>query len=146
MTSLHRNRFTVVALVVLVAASGCTGLGAQSNPDATTTTTRTTTATTTAPTTTAAPTTTDDTPAYGTEFVYVSKLENQSEYTEWPDNQSVHFQNLSDARQEAFLTAFEGDRAKFGPDEPNPFAFNDKSRPRVVKYEGTWYYVRVAIV
>ncbi|KAB1192559.1 hypothetical protein GJR96_03530 [Haloferax sp. MBLA0076] len=82
---------------------------------------------------------------YGTEFVSVSPLENQSRDTEWPDNQSVHFENLSQSQQAVFLDALDK-QVEVGPDEENPFVFNDETRPQVVRYEGTWYFVRVAIV
>ncbi|CQR51229.1 hypothetical protein BN996_02636 [Haloferax massiliensis] len=89
------------------------------------------------------PTTGD--PAYGTEFVSVSKLENGSRAETWPDNKTARFENLSEPRKEVFRDALDG-RVTFGPDEENPFAFSDSDRPELVRYEGEWYFVRVAIV
>ncbi|KAB1197381.1 MULTISPECIES: hypothetical protein [Haloferax] len=140
------NWQTLLVLGVALLA-GCTGLGGSETavtPDDPMTTAEPTTATagTTAETTA---TTANDSPGYGTEFVSVSKLGNQSRYTEWPDNRSVHFENMTESRQTVFLDALD-EQVEFGPEEENPFGFNDESRPEVVRYEGTWYFVRVAIV
>ena len=141
------NWKTIFVLGVVLLA-GCAGGGSDTpaEPDDSMTTKTTPETTTEIVETTAETTETDDgSPDYGTEFVSVSQLENQSRYTEWPDNRSVHFENMTASRQAVFEDALDG-QVEFGPDEDNPFGFNDESRPQVVKYEGTWYFVRVAIV
>lgn len=90
-------------------------------------------------------TTPDDRPAKGTQFVSLVRLENQSRHAAWPDNRTVAFGNLSERRQAVVREALDGQVA-FGPDETNPFSYYDETRPRAVRYDGTWYYVRVAIV
>lgn len=138
-------------VVGLVLFAGCSGVGGsdtavESDDSMTTNATPEQTVDGTTPaveTTTEA--TEDTSPEFGTEFVSVSPLQNQSQYTEWPDSQAVHFENLSESQQAVFLDALDG-QVVFGPDEENPFAFSDRDRPEVVKYEGTWYLVRVAIV
>ncbi|WP_411967788.1 hypothetical protein [Haloferax sp. YSSS75] len=144
------SNWRLILVVTLVLLARCAGLGGSetvsepSDPM----TTKTTVVEATDPTETTVETTAmtaDDSPMYGTEFVSVSKLENQSRYFEWPENQSVHFENLSESRQQVFVDALDG-QVEFGQDEENPFGFNDENRPEVLKYEGTWYFVRVAIV
>ncbi|WP_424007761.1 hypothetical protein [Haloferax denitrificans] len=134
-------RACLVACVLL--AAGCVGTPAPTGTTTTATTAAETTQTTTA--TAATTTTATDSPTYGTEFVSVSKLENQSRADEWPDNKTARFENLSEPRKEVFRDALDG-RVTFGPDEENPFAFNDSDRPELVRYEGEWYFVRVAVV
>jgi hypothetical protein len=150
---MFRPRAALAVLLCALALVGCTGApseasggGPQENvsataTDATTGTSTTTTTTTTTPTTT----TTDETPPYGTQFISVERLENQSRYQAWPAGERAHFRNLSAERRETFRRAL-NDTVEVPPDEEAAFDFNDKSRPRVVRYEGTWYYVRVAIV
>ncbi|MFB6071936.1 MAG: hypothetical protein ABEJ88_03115 [Halobacterium sp.] len=151
MNPLRRNHLAVVALAVLVAASGCTGVGG-TNPvdtaETTVTTTETAQATTAtdASTTTDAPETTGDAPPKGTQFVQVSALENQSSYREWPDAQAVRFETLSEPRKDAFVDALRNGSVRFEPNEDPPFSYYDDDRPRVVKYDDTWYYVRVLVV
>ncbi|WP_052368138.1 hypothetical protein [Haloferax sp. ATB1] len=135
-------RVGLVLCVLLVA--GCAG-----GPSSTATTTDGTP--TTAPIMTNNSTAADEAtmttgdPAYGTEFVSVSKLENQSQADEWPDNKTARFENLSESRKSVFRDALDG-RVTLGPDEQNPFAFSDSNRPELVRYDEEWYFVRVAIV
>lgn len=141
------SNWKTIFVIGVVLLAGCTGVGGSETPvtpnDPMTTAEPTTeTAETTVET---AATATDDSPGYGTEFVSVSPLENQSRHTEWPDNRSVHFENMTASRQAVFEDALDG-QVEFGPEEENPFGFHDESRPEVVRYEGTWYFVRVAIV
>ena len=89
---------------------------------------------------------TDDAPAKGTQFVSLDRYENQSRHAQWPDDRTVAFENLSEARQRVFENALRGGSVAFGPDESNPFSYSDDDRPRAVRHEGVWYYVRVAIV
>ncbi|MFC7046955.1 hypothetical protein ACFQH6_17500 [Halobacteriaceae archaeon GCM10025711] len=91
-------------------------------------------------------TTTDDMPAYGTEFVSVERLDNQNRYTEWPNDEAAVFADLSNSRQRVFRDALENGTVEFSPSDPNPFSSHNKERPKVVRYDGTWYYVRVAVV
>ncbi|MFC4448921.1 hypothetical protein [Halorussus aquaticus] len=148
-------RIGPLALAVLLVLAGCVG----GTPGGTATTSSTTapggTATTAGTaTTTDDPTTspdtpstrTDDAPPKGSQFVSVVAFENQSRHAQWPDNQTVAFENLSADRQRVFEEALPGGSVAFGPDETAPFSFYDETRPRAVRYDGTWYYVRVAIV
>ena len=75
----------------------------------------------------------------------VVTLANQSRATEWPDEQRVAFETLSDQRQAAFERSLDGGQLRFERGK-SPFDFNNKSRPRLVHYRGIWYYVRVTIV
>lgn len=145
------NRIAIVlGIALLVVLGGCAELAptqsrtTTSSSVTTDTTSRTTIVGTTA--TTDGTITTADQPSKGTQEVSVTRLENQSRHTEWPDNETVAFENLSKRRQTVFQTALENGSVTFAPDETNPFSFHNKSRPKVVRYDGTWYYVRVAIV
>lgn len=147
----EQHELVPMAVCGLVLLAGCIGF---SGPTGTTTTS--TPATSPAATSAATPnpttterrvTTTDMTPAFGTETVWVRPLEDQSRHAEWPDDETVTFENLSAARQDVFLEALSSDdEVVFSPHEPNPFAFSDQGKPRLVYYNGTWYAVQVAIV
>ncbi|NHN57502.1 MULTISPECIES: hypothetical protein [Halorussus] len=88
----------------------------------------------------------EDAPPTGTQFVSVDRYENRSRHAQWPDRQTVVFEDLSESRQQVFEKALSGGSVEVAPDESNPFSFHDDDRPRAVRYDGTWYYVRVAIV
>jgi len=45
-----------------------------------------------------------------------------------------------------FRRPLEDGQQWFGPSETNSFVYHDDGRPRVVKYRGEWYHVRVVIV
>ena len=138
-------RIVFAALACLLVA-GCIGgpVGTAESPGGEPT--ATTPASTNTPTTDSTPTSTADQPAFGTQFVSVERYENQSTGATWPADERSTFENLTDARRDVFLGALEEGQQRFGPDESNPFDWNDGDRPVAVKYEGTWYYVRVAIV
>ncbi|NEU57926.1 hypothetical protein [Halorussus sp. MSC15.2] len=150
-------RLGPLALAVLLVLAGCVG-GAPGGDETRTTpttdaadgtaTTTSTATTTDDPTTSPDPpsTRTDDAPPKGSQFVSVVAFENQSRHAQWPDNQTVAFEDLPADRQRVFEEALSGGSVEFGPDETAPFSFYDESRPRAVRYDGTWYYVRVAIV
>ncbi|MFB6146552.1 MAG: hypothetical protein ABEJ08_02585 [Halobacteriaceae archaeon] len=149
-----RSALVAAALAVLVLAAGCGAFTGTASPTTTTTpttassTTAGTPARTTAPGTTPAGPTTRQSPPKGTQIVSLVRLENQRSHTQWPDEQTVHIRNLSDRRRAVFRAAFPpgNESVRFGPDERNPFSYHDDDRPRAVRYDGTWYYVRVAIV
>ena len=150
---MRRTVLVSVGIALLLTLSGCSGPG--ETPSETTTpgdaettiaTTETTGASDTSLATSDRSTTTADRPPAGTQEVTVSRLENQSQYAEWPDSETVRFGNLTEPRRITFRSAFENRSVVFEPDEDNPFSFYDKDRPKVVRYEGTWYFVRVAIV
>lgn len=143
------SRSAVVALLstLALALAGCTGApaGVPTDGPADESGTTTATATDTTAATTRTTTTADETPPKRTQFVSVTRLENQSGYREWPAGKRARFENLSAERRETFRRALDG-QVEIPPAEESAFAFHDESRPRVVRYEGTWYYVRVAIV
>lgn len=85
-------------------------------------------------------------PDYGTQFVSVRRFENRSVGATWPADERTTFENLADAQRAVFRRALESGRQRFGPDETNPFDYSDHDRPRVVRYRGEWYLVRVANV
>jgi|APHM01.1.fsa_nt_gi hypothetical protein len=58
------------------------------------------------------------------------------------ESERASFANLTDAQQELFLQALECDCNI----KQEVFRFNDKERIRYVEYNGSWYYLRVAIV
>lgn len=147
-----RRSLPVVAVLVLTLTAGCLGGGtapATDTPDgppSTDTATDTPTATPPPTTTSERRRTTMEYP-YGTEFVSVDPLDDQRRGNVSKQG-FVAFGNLSEREQTVFLRALEtGDRT-FRPDSGrvNPFGFNDDDRPQFVRYEGTWYYVQVAIV
>lgn len=146
-----RQHALPVVLVAVVLFAGCFGGGGPAISDETTEPPTTTTPqpeTTTTQTTTTEqrrPRVTREYP-YGTEFLSVDRLGNQSRGNTSKEG-FVAFGNLTDREQAVFEQALEAD-ITFRPDDGkiNPFGFNDRERPEYVRYEGTWYYVQVAIV
>lgn len=141
----------VFAVVALAITAGCLGGGTApadtDTTDAPPTTTQTATETLTETTTTSERQRTSMEYPYGTEFVSVDPLGNQSRGDVSKDGFAA-FGNLTERRQTVFLQALEEGDQTFYPDgdRVNPFSYGDEDRPRYVRYEGTWYYVRVAIV
>jgi len=76
----------------------------------------------------------------------VGRYENQTIGATWPEDERASFENLTDAQQSVFRRALEDGQQWFGPSETNSFVYHDDGRPRVVKYRGEWYHVRVVIV
>ena len=151
-----------VALLALVVSAGCIGTPRVSEepPDWVTTdadsaTTETpTTATDTEATTTEAPAETTataiaDTPAAtdaeprkGDQFLSVSRL-NESQAMQWNASKRASFGSLSEERQQVVKEALQCD---CNVELDGEFSFHDKARVEVVKYEGTYYFLRVSIV
>jgi hypothetical protein len=148
-----RRAFPALVAVALVLAAGCLGGGTGPGDADTTDAPATTTAEADQLTPTEPPTTTSDRQRttkqfpYGTEFVSVDPLANQSRGNVSKDGY-VAFGTLTEREQTVFLQALEDGDQTFYPDgdRVNPFGFNDDDRPQFVRYEGTWYYVRVAVV
>ena len=84
------------------------------------------------------PTEPADQPAYGTQLVSVVEYDGRNA-------SGTAFGNLTEAQRRVFLRVVEGGQVRFGPDETTPFDYHDDDRPEFVKYEGNWYFVRVAI-
>lgn len=145
---MRRTVLVSVCIALLLALGGCSGPEETRSETTTPTGAETTVAPTTETTTVSdtSLTSTADRPPAGTQEVTVSRLENQSRYAEWPDDETVRFESLTEPRRAAFRSALQNGSVAFAPDVDCPFSFYDKDRPKVVRYDGTWYYVRVAIV
>lgn len=85
---------------------------------------------------------TDDEPQKGDQFLSVMEV-NESEATAWNSSERAAFENLSAERQRTVREAVECDcNVELGGE----FSFYDEDRIEVVEYEGTHYFLRVAIV
>ncbi|WP_227375445.1 hypothetical protein [Haladaptatus halobius] len=129
-------------LVLSLLLAGCSGLspspGAAEPATVESTTPTSTTETTATPTTS----TTETMPAYGTEFLSVSEL-NESEAMAFDASERVAFENHSAECKEVVEEAVECDCSVTLDGE---FSFHNEKRVKVVRYEGGYYYLRVAIV
>lgn len=134
------------ATLVFLLVAGCLGGPVGSTESSGGEPTAATATTTDSPKSESKPPASADQPAHGTQFVSVEQYENHSTGATWPPEERSTFENLTDARRKAFLRALEDGQQRYGPDESNPFDYHDDERPRVVNYEGDWYFVRVAIV
>lgn len=141
-----------VALLVLVVTAGCTGPGGGNQTDttlvdaATETTSAEATPTETTDETTARtttlPVTTDEEPQKGDQFLSVSEL-NESQAMQWNASKRASFGNLSEERQQVVKETIE---CNCNVELHGEFSFHDKERVEVVEYDGTYYFLRVAIV
>ena len=136
------------ATVACLLVAGCVGgpAGGENPTEVRPTASATPPPTSTTTSASATTTRTTDEPTYGTQFVSVSKYENQTIGTTWPEDERSTFENLTDAQRDVFLRALEDGGQRFGPDESNPFSWHDDGRPKAVRYRGEWYFVRVVIV
>lgn len=130
-----RQVMLVALLIATVAFAGCTGITSHQSSDATvqtTTETRVASATDNA---------TADDPAKGDELLYVSAV-NKSTVKDTNDSAKANFSALSDAQRSVFLDALEDSSGV----NQTVFEYGDDDRIRYVRYDGQWYYLRVAIV
>lgn len=143
-----------IALLAAVVTAGCAGPAGDAPTETATTETmtqipeRATTATGTAtgelPTTRTTETLpgTDSEPQKGDQFLSVMAV-NESEAMAWNSSERATFENLSVERQQVVREAVECD---CNVELDGEFSFHDKDRIEMVKYEGTYYFLRVAIV
>lgn len=80
---------------------------------------------------------TDSRPA---EFLVVAAVENETVVQQAAPDAKQTFQNLSAGRQDQFVAALNETEVPAG--EWNPY---NESRPRYVRYQGTWYYVIIGV-
>jgi hypothetical protein len=125
----------VALLIATVAFAGCTGT---TNSQPTETALQTTTETRVAGATDNA---TADDPAKGDELLYVSAV-NKSTVKGTNDSAKANFSALSDTQSSVFLDALEDSSGV----TQTVFEYGDEDRIRYVRYDGQWYYLRVAIV
>lgn len=135
------SRVVLIGVVGVVLLAGCTG----TTPSSTTTTSTPTSTTTATPTTITTTTTvaafpTHD-PATGDNLLSVSEVSAETAM-KVNASQRATFENLTTGKQRAIDEALTCDCNV----EQHAFTFNDKDRIRYVKYNGTWYYLRVAVV
>ncbi|WP_458206876.1 hypothetical protein [Haladaptatus sp. NG-SE-30] len=135
----------LVALSLLLA--GCSGVSP--NPDTAEPAMVESTQTSTGETISAISTTTtkttgdtETTPAKGTQFLSVSEL-NEGQAMKFDASERVAFEDLSAERKQVVEEAMECDCSVTLDGE---FSFHDEDRVKVVRYEGRYHYLRVAIV
>ena len=126
------SSLTITGLVLVVVLAGCASApaGGDGRPATTTTASAETTSTpASSPRTTLAHTT----------YLVVGKA-SESRAMDAPEDRRIAFENLTDARQEEFLTALESveDVA-----DPQGWGYGDWA---YVEYEGGWYDVHVVVV
>lgn len=80
-------------------------------------------------------------PQTGDELVSVTQV-NESTAMRANASKRATFENLTDAQQAVFLEALRCDCNV----EQDVFHFSNKSRVEYVRYDGTWYFVRVSVV
>lgn len=74
------------------------------------------------------------------EFVHVEAVENQLKVDTAPANETIVFPNLSAQRQQTFREALEQDTVAAGG-----WSYYNDSRPKYVRYNGTWFRVIVGV-
>lgn len=136
-----------VLLATLVLTAGCLGQPQETvtvDPTASPTTTETEPA---GPTTDLTTTETlpaplgDEDPDYGTQLLQPSTIDREIALSAAESKRSA-FENLSSDQREAFELAMECECSV----KQTAFSFYNKDRIEYVRYEGTWYFARVAIV
>ncbi|WP_396611840.1 hypothetical protein ACH9L7_00710 [Haloferax sp. S1W] len=141
------SRIALQAVIVagLILLAGCVSAGPPTAaPPASSTAQPTTTPATSTPTTATTTTATSTTGySHGTQFVSVSKSGPGNCSSETTN--CATFENLTADQQQVFRNLLNASQIVVGPDETNPFDYQNESRPEFVNYEGTWYFVRVAI-
>jgi len=142
------RRVLAIALLAVVVTAGCTApsgqrpsAGAETAESAETTTAESAETTTTTIETTDRTTTTPG-PKKGDQLLSVSEL-NESQAAEWNASKRATFGNLSEERQQVVKRAIECD---CNVELDGEFRFYDKDRIEVVRYDGRFYFLRVAIV
>lgn len=94
------------------------------------------------PTTGTPSATAESEPQKGDQLLSVSEL-NESQAMQWNESRRAAFENLSAERQQVVEEALECD---CNVELDGEFDFNDRDRIEVVRYDGTYYFLRVAIV
>lgn len=145
------NRTKIVgAVIFVVVLTGCSGVAPGSSPPETTTTTHNNSSdtTTTEQTTVESTRTTieqttgnDKTPQKGDNLLSVQRI-NTSNAMKFNESSRINYADLSDSKKELFTRALQCDCNI----NQNQFSFHDEQRVKVVKYDGEYYYLRVAIV
>lgn len=74
------------------------------------------------------------------EFVYVERVENPSTVETAPANETAAFRNLSEQRRQTFRAALEQETVA-----ADGWSYYNDSRPRYVRYNGTWFRVIVGV-
>jgi hypothetical protein len=137
-----------VAFLALVVSAGCVapGGGSQTNTTLTDATSETTSAESTTGTdaTTETPSATTTTVEYekGDELLSASEL-NESQAMQFDASERADFGNLSETRRQVVKRTIECD---CNVELDGEFDYHDEERIEVVKYDGTYYYLRITIV
>lgn len=146
MSSIHRPPFVLGLVVFVVFSAGCAGLAEDTTQSTTMAPTSSeTTATPTATTTTmgvaSSMSSTIDRPDKGDNLLSLTRV-NESTAMTVNLSQRASVGNLTDAQREVVHEALNCDCNV----NQEVFTFNDEDRLQYVTYNGTWYYLRVAIV
>lgn len=153
------ERVSTVLVILTIVLAGCSAVPTDQAAETTTETTASTTTTTTMKptlttttttkptltTTTTTPTTEESSPAKGTMYLSVVRLENQSSYREWSADERAQLRELPDDKREEVLTVLK-EGAGQTQIRTDAWSYYNEGRVKVVKYNGTWYYVRISIV
>jgi len=139
---------TVLICAAALLLAGCAGAPAGGSAPGANTTETTTAATDTSPKTeattttetTSTTTTTADDPDYGDNLLSLSAVPNSTAENVSAE-EKANFTELTSAQRDVFLEA-----RREGQVNQDVFRFNDEDRIEYVRYEGQWYFLRVAIV
>ncbi|MFB6154446.1 MAG: hypothetical protein ABEJ22_01025 [Haloferacaceae archaeon] len=130
-----RLRLSLLSLLVVsgVTLAGCTGARGGAAASATTPTTERTTTTPTE--------TTSDEPQKGDNLLSLSEVGDETAM-DADAGERANFSALDSTQRDAFLRAYNCSCTV----AQETFRYNDHGRIEYVRYEGQWYYLRVAIV
>jgi len=136
-------RAIFLAVALLVVLVGCAGLGERAPSPTTTETAPSTTTMSTGSTTTTTPewSCVGEDPPKGTNMLSISPSSAETA-KQINDNQRAKFKNLTVEQRKVFLEALGRDCNLV----QSVFQFNNNDRVKYVRYDESWYYLRVSIV